>query len=185
MLDVTLYILLAVEVVLRLLLEIRERRATQLKGGAFLVLRLIPLVNDIVPLPETLREPAEDAFTKEHERGHVDARHSVLRNLVKVVAVMLAVGFFMFMIGRCGTPLVVAVLWLHLAAAPCRLLFHWYCWGQEYEADAYAYRQLGRQKTKEAMRALAASEIPYTPLFALVYREHPTAALRRGKLLGK
>ena len=45
-------LLLAIEFVARLVLEIRERRLTQMRGGIFAVLRLIPLLNDIVPLPE-------------------------------------------------------------------------------------------------------------------------------------
>ena len=44
-----LYILLCIEIVLRAAIEIRERRLTQLRGGVFAVLRLIPLINDIVP----------------------------------------------------------------------------------------------------------------------------------------
>ena len=48
---VILGVALVIEVVARLVLEIRERRLSQLRGGVFAVLRLIPLVNDIVPLP--------------------------------------------------------------------------------------------------------------------------------------
>ena len=51
-----LYTLLCVEIAARIAIEIRERRLTQLRGGVFAVLRLIPLVNDFVPLPENLME---------------------------------------------------------------------------------------------------------------------------------
>ena len=61
---------LVIEVMARLALEIRERRLSQLRGGVFAVLRLIPLVNDIVPLPENRREPTENEFVRKHEEGH-------------------------------------------------------------------------------------------------------------------
>jgi hypothetical protein len=35
------------------------------------------------------------------------------------------------------------------------------------------------------MRDLAECEIPYTKLFAVVYREHPTVAIRSQKILNK
>jgi hypothetical protein len=69
--------LLVIEFVARLLLEIRERRLTQVSGGFFAVLRLIPLINDIVPLPENRKEPAENEFVKKHEEGHKELRHSI------------------------------------------------------------------------------------------------------------
>ena len=46
-----LVILLCLEFVLRLVLEVRECRAVQARVNAFTLMRLIPLVNDIVPLP--------------------------------------------------------------------------------------------------------------------------------------
>ena len=54
-----LILLLCLEVFLRTLLEIRERRLTQLRGGVFAILRVIPLLNDIVPLPENRNEVPE------------------------------------------------------------------------------------------------------------------------------
>ena len=72
-------LLLAVEFVARLVLEIRERRLTQLRGGIFALLRLIPLLNDIVPLPENRKDPAENEFVKKHEEGHKELRHGILR----------------------------------------------------------------------------------------------------------
>lgn len=81
---------LVIEVMARLALEIRERRLSQLRGGVFAVLRLIPLVNDIVPLPENRREPTENEFVRKHEEGHSELRHGILRNLAKVVLLLLA-----------------------------------------------------------------------------------------------
>ncbi|WP_298768476.1 M48 family metalloprotease [uncultured Fibrobacter sp.] len=183
--DYLLWGLLFLEFVARLYLEIRERRATQLRGGLFAVLRLIPLVNDIVPLPENRKEPLEGQFVKMHEEGHAAFRHGVLRNLSKVVLLMLAVWLFAFLLASYGMPLYKAVLWLHLAAVPFRIVFHLYCWHQEYEADRYAFDKLGKKVAKAAMRNLAEAEIPYTRLFAVVYREHPTVAIRSQKILNK
>ena len=180
-----LVLLLVVEFVARLVLEIRERRLTQVRGGLFAVLRLIPLVNDIVPLPENRKEPVESEFVKKHEEGHKELRHGILRNLAKIVLLLLAVWLFAFLLASHGMSLVQAVLWLHLAAIPFRILFHLYCWHQEYEADRYAFDKLGKKGAKAAMRNLVESEIPYTKLFAVIYREHPTVAIRSQKILNK
>lgn len=177
--------LLAVEFAARLVLEIRERRLTQMRGGLFAVLRLIPLLNDIVPLPENRKDPAENEFVKKHEEGHANLRHGILRNLAKVALLLLAVWFFALLLASHGMSLVESILWLHLAAIPFRTVFHLYCWHQEYEADRYAFDKLGKKEAKAAMRNLAESEIPYTKLFAVIYREHPTVAIRSQKILNK
>ncbi len=180
-----LILLLCLEVVLRIVLEVRERRLTQLRGGVFAVLRVIPLVNDIVPLPENRKDVPESKFMKLHEEGHKVLRHAVLRNLMKVALCMVAVWFFVALLKRWHVSFFEAVLWLHLAAIPFRMLFHFYCWNQEYECDKYALEKSDKKVAKTAMRELALCEIPYTALFALVYREHPTAALRSQRLLKK
>ena len=180
-----LVLLLSLEFVARLVLEIRERRLTQLRGGIFAVLRLIPLVNDFVPLPENRKDPAENEFVKKHEEGHKELRHGILRNLAKVALLLLAVWLFAFLMSSATLGLLESVLWLHLAAIPFRIIFHLYCWHQEYEADKYAFDKLGKKMAKAAMRNLAESEIPYTKLFAVVYREHPTVAIRSQKILNK
>ena len=178
-------ILLALEFAGRLALEIRERRLTQTRGGIFAVLRLIPLVNDIVPLPENRKEPTEDEFVRKHEEGHAELRHGILRNLAKIALLLLAVWLFAFLLASRKMSLIEAVLWLHLAAIPFRTVFHLYCWHQEYEADRYAFDKLGKKMAKAAMRNLAESEITYTKLFAVIYREHPTVAIRSQKILNK
>ena len=60
---VILGVALVIEVVARLVLEIRERRLSQLRGGVFAVLRLVPLVNDIVPLPDAARKAVLEAVS--------------------------------------------------------------------------------------------------------------------------
>ena len=180
-----LIVLLCVEIALRIALEIRERRLTQLRGGVFAVLRLIPLVNDIVPLPENRKEVPESKFMKLHEVGHKVLHHAVLRNLMKVALCMVAIWFLAAMMVRWNASFIEAVLWLHLVAIPFRMLFHFYCWSQEYECDKYALEKSDKKVAKAAMRELALCEIPYTALFALVYREHPTVALRSQRILKK
>jgi len=180
-----LILLLCIEFLVRGVIEIRERRLTQLRGGVFSVLRLIPLLNDIVPLPENYKEPSNSLFVEKHEEGHKVLHHALLRNLVKVAFLMVAVWFLAFQLVRNGLSFLEAVLWLHLVAIPFRYFFNWYCWNQEYEADAYAFKKVGKQKAKAAMQELVACEIPYSKLFASIYREHPTVALRSYRVLKK
>lgn len=177
--------LLCLEIVLRIVLEIREARMTQLHGGVFAVLRVIPLVNDIVPLPENRKDVPESKFMKLHEEGHKALHHAVLRNLMKIAFWMVAVWFMAAMMVRWNASFIEAVLWLHLVAIPFRMLFHFYCWSQEYECDRYALEKTDKKVAKVAMRELALCEIPHTALFALVYREHPTVALRSQRMLKK
>lgn len=179
---VWLFILLLVEVVGRIVLEIRECRLTQQGGGLFMFLRIVPLVNDLVPLPENRREPVVGNFVKLHEEGHKYLHHATLRNVFKILMLMLAVAWIAFVMTQMKASFLEAVLWLHLVAIPGRMIFHGYCWNQEYEADTYAFRQLDKKVSKNALRELEACEIPHTKLFSLIYREHPTAALRRKKL---
>lgn len=177
--------LLIMEVVLRTVLEIRERRATQVPGGIFAVLRVIPLVNDLVPLPEHRKDPEEGKFAAAHEEAHKKLHHAALRNLVKVIMLLLSLGVIALVVGRYEMPFWIAFVWLHLVAIPGRIIFHTYCWGQELEADRYAFEHVEKNIAKNALRNLVECEIPYTPVFALMYREHPTAAIRRKRLLGK
>lgn len=179
---VWLFYLLVVEVLGRIVLEVRECRLTQQGGGLFMFLRIVPLVNDLVPLPENRREPVVGNFVKLHEEGHLKFHHAALRNTLKVLMLLLALGWIVFVSFRFSCSLWEAFLWLHLVAIPGRVVFHFYCWNQEYEADTYAFRQLDKKIAKNALRELESCEIPHTKLFSLVYREHPTAALRRKKL---
>lgn len=177
-------VLLGVEIFVRMGMEIRECRLTQVRPGIFAALRLVPLLNDVLPLPENRREPEKSKFMELHEEGHRRLRHGILRNLFKVILLMLAVWFLAYELSRNGLPLWQGALWLHLVAIPFRVLFHLYCWNQEYEADAFAARKLEKRVVKAAMRELEECEIPHTKIFALVYREHPTAVLRKKKAMG-
>ena len=59
-----LIVLLCLEVAVRVMIEIRERRLSQFRGGLLSVMRIIPLVNDIVPLPENRCEPENNLFVE-------------------------------------------------------------------------------------------------------------------------
>lgn len=179
---VWLFILLLVEILGRIVLEIRESRLTQRWDGILSILRVIPLLNDFVPLPENSREPVEGNFVRFHEEGHQFLHHAVLRNVFKILLLMLAVGWIAFVMARMDASFLEAILWLHLVAIPGRMFFHSYCWKQEYEADTYAYRKLDKKVSRNALRELAACEFSHTKFFALMYREHPTAVLRMRKL---
>jgi len=180
-----LYALLCIEIVARVVLEVRECRLTGCRFGFFAVLRLLPLVNDIVPLPESRAEVPQSRFVNFHEEAHRALHHAVLRNLVKIVFLMCAVWFLASLLVRMQMPIWQAILWLHLAAIPFRTFFHYYCWNQECEADRYALSKTDRKMAKAAMRDLSLCEITRTLLFALIYREHPPVALRRKRLLNK
>lgn len=180
-----LWILLCVEFIARLVLEVRECRMVQCRFGAFATMRLIPLVNDLVPLPEMRKEPRVSKFVDFHEEAHAKMHHALLRNLVKVAFALCAVWFMAALMVRWNQTIWESVLYLHLAAIPFRMFFHFYCWNQEYECDRYALGKTDKKVAKLAMQELALCEIPHTALFALVYREHPTVALRSKRILKK
>ena len=180
-----LVILLCAEFVARLVLEVRECRAVQCRFGAFAVMRLIPLVNDLVPLPETHKDPQVSKFVELHEQAHAQMHHALLRNLVKVAFALCAIWFMAALMVRWQQTFIESVFWLHFVAIPFRTFFHFYCWNQEYECDRFALEKTDKKVAKQAMRELASCEIPHTALFSLIYREHPTVALRSKRLLNK
>ena len=148
-------------------------------------MRLIPLINDLAPLPETREEPKVSKFVEMHEQAHAKLHHGVLRNLVKLAFALCAIWFLAALLTRWEQSFVEAALWLHLVAIPFRMFFHFYCWNQEYECDRYALEKTDRKVAKLAMQELARCEIPHTVLFSLIYREHPTVALRSKRILSK
>lgn len=178
-------ILLCAEFVVRLVLEIRECRLVQCRFGAFTVMRLLPLVNDLAPLPENREQPTVGRFVEMHEQAHAELHHAVLRNLVKVAFALCAIWFMAALMVRWECSIVESVLWLHLVAIPFRTFFHFYCWNQEYECDRYALEKTDRKVAKNALQELARCEYPHTALFSLIYREHPTVALRSKRILNK
>jgi hypothetical protein len=184
-LSLLLVTLLCVELVARVVLEIRECRAVQCRFSAFTVMRILPLVNDLAPLPENREQPTVGKFVEMHEQAHAKLHHAILRNLVKVAFALCAIWFMAALMVRWECSIVESVLWLHLAAIPFRTFFHFYCWNQEYECDRYALEKTDRKIAKNALQELARCEYPHTVLFSLIYREHPTVALRSKRILNK
>jgi hypothetical protein len=178
-------ILLCCEFVIRVILEVRECRAVQCRFGGFTVMRLFPLINDLAPLPEMREEPKVSKFVEMHEQAHSKMHHGILRNLVKVAFALCAIWLMAALMVRWEQSFVEAVLWLHFVAIPFRTFFHFYCWNQEYECDRYALEKTDKKVAKLAMQELARCEIPHTALFSLIYREHPTVALRSKRILNK
>lgn len=177
--------LLCLEFALRVVLELRECRTVQERVSVFTLLRLLPLINDFVPLPENREPPLLGRFVEMHEQGHKVLHHALLRNLVKVAFALVAIWFLAALMVRWQMLFWEAVLWLHVVAIPFRTFFHFYCWSQEYEADRYALEKTDKKLAKNSLRELIRCEYPHTPLFALVYREHPTAVLRKERLLNR
>lgn len=177
--------LLCLEFALRVVLELRECRTVQERVSVFTLLRLLPLINDFVPLPENREPPLLGRFVEMHEQGHKVLHHALLRNLVKVAFALVAIWFLAALMVRWQANFWEAVLWLHVVAIPFRTFFHFYCWSQEYEADRYALEKTDKKLAKNSLRELIRCEYPHTPLFALVYREHPTAVLRKERLLNR
>ena len=178
-------VLLCLEFALRVVLEVRECRAVQERVSVFTLLRLLPLINDFVPLPENREPPLLGRFVEMHEQGHKVLHHALLRNLVKVAFALVAIWFLAALMVRWQMLFWEAVLWLHVVAIPFRTFFHFYGWSQEYEADRSVLDKTDKKLAKNSLRELIRCEYPHTPLFALVYREHPTAVLRKERLLNR
>lgn len=175
--------LVVAEVTLRIFLEIREARTASGKMDRFALLRIIPIVNDIFPAEANFEKfQSGGAFESAHEKAHREEHHAFAR-------VAFQTGFALFCalsIGVAGIQLGLGLFELlilfHLLFAVSRVFFHALCFAEEYEADAIATRRVQYGVARRALEALAASEYPRTPLFALVYRKHPTAGMRLKKI---
>lgn len=178
-----LFFAVVAEVALRIFLEIREARAANGKMDRFAFLRIVPIVNDIFPAEANFEKfKAGGAFETAHEKAHRKEHHAFVRFAFQT-------GFALFCalsIGAAGVQLGFGLLELlflfHLLFAVSRIFFHAICFAEEYEADALAVKHVQLGVAKRALETLAASEYPRTPLFALVYRKHPTARMRLQKI---
>ena len=141
------------EFILRVVIELREARAVQQHVSVFTLMRLLPLINDFVPLPENREPPALGRFVEMHEQGHKVLHHALLRNLVKVAFALVAIWFLAALMIRWQMLFWEAVLWLHVVAIPFRIFFHFYCWNQEYEADRYALEKTDKKLAKNNLRS--------------------------------
>ena len=126
---------LALEVFLRAALEIAEIRKSGQKNDRFALVRIIPLLNDLLP-PESLSskpQAPESAFAKAHERANQKFHHGIIRQ------------------------------------------FFW-------AGILIAAKGVSKKVVLRAMNTLIAEEFPRSPLFAYVYRTHPTAVMRKKHL---
>ena len=173
------------EFVLRVLLELREARWGAGRFDRFSPVRVIPVLNDLFPAEANFSENDGGAFALAHEKAHRELHHGFLRRAF-LVAGLLTVLIFLGVAGfYLRFNLFELLLLFHLIFAGGRLVFHALCFTEEYEADALAVKRVQRGVALRALDALAVREFPRTPLFAFVYRTHPTAVMRRARILAK
>ena len=91
---------LALEVFLRAALEIAEIRKSGQKNDRFALVRIIPLLNDLLP-PESLSskpQAPESAFAKAHERAHQKFHHGIIRQFFWA-GILIAIAVFLGSVG--------------------------------------------------------------------------------------
>lgn len=181
----TLLALLIFEFVFRTILEIREARRFS-RWNRFAFIRVIPFLNDFVPFPEN-RNLIEknNPFISFHEEAHKKQHHQISRLLVKVVLFFFCVLVLFYTLDHFKASLIEIIIFIHLALFLLQIPYHYYVWQQEFEADIYACHKTSITQAKKQLRQLVNDEIPYSFLFALLYREHPPASLRLKKVLLK
>lgn len=180
-----LIILLGLEFLFRVVLEIREARLFSRKNR-FALIRVIPFLNDFVPFPEnTHQEEKNNPFISFHEEAHQKHRHTLSRLLLKGVFFFICILGLFYVLDQWKVSLIEIVILFHLALFILQMPYHYYVWQQEFEADEYATRKTSPTQAKKQLRLLVGEEIHYSPLFALLYREHPPATQRLKKVLEK
>lgn len=176
-----LYAVLALEVLLRSVLEVHEKRLFG-KMIPLWLCRIVPILNDFAPYPENPPGEPNKKFVDAHEAAHKKLHHALLRNLCKLCFFILLVLAILVMLGSWRIPLWQIVLWAHVILAVVRPLYHRLCWSQEYEADKLAAQAVGAAAAKRELERLQRAERQVSPFFALAYREHPPAYGRRSLL---
>ncbi len=173
---------LLVEFGLRLGLEIREARQVRGRFDRFTLFRILPIVNDVFPAEANFTSDRDGAFVNAHEKAHAEMHHGFVRRSLQF-------GFALFcalVLGAAGVifrfNLLELLLLFHLIFAFAKIAFHMVCFTEEYEADALAAKRVQRGVAMRALEALSVKEFPRTPLFAYVYRTHPTAQMRLDRI---
>ena len=180
-----LIILLGLEFLFRVVLEIREARLFSRKNR-FALIRVIPFLNDFVPFPENTHQVEKNnPFISFHEEAHQKHRHTLSRLLLKGVFFFICILGLFYVLDQWKVSLIEIVILFHLALFILQIPYHYYIWQQEFEADEYATRKTSPTQAKKQLRLLVGEEIHYSPLFALLYREHPPATQRPKKVLEK
>lgn len=173
---------LFLELALRLALEIREVRIVHGRFDRFTVFRVLPVVNDVFPAEANFTNDRQGAFVSAHEKAHAELHHGFVRRSLQF-------GFALFCtltLGAAGVylrfNLLELLLLFHLIFAVAKILFHVVCFTEEYEADFVAAKRVQRGVATRALESLLVQEFPRTPLFAYVYRTHPTARMRLDRI---
>jgi len=173
---------LLLEFVLRLFLEIREVRLTHGCFDRFTVFRILPVVNDVFPAEANFTNDRQGAFVNAHEKAHQELHHGFVRRSLQL-------GFALFTALSLGVAgvclrfnLIELLLLFHLIFALSKIAFHVVCFTEEYEADFWAAKRVQRGVATRALETLLVKEFPRTPLFAYVYRTHPTAQMRLDRI---
>ena len=135
----------------------------------FTVFRVLPVVNDVFPAEANFTNDRQGAFVCAHEKAHAELHHGFVRRSLQF-------GFALF----CA--LLELLLLFHLIFAVAKILFHVVCFTEEYEADFVAAKRVQRGVATRALESLLVQEFPRTPLFAYVYRTHPTARMRLDRI---
>lgn len=170
------------EIFLRTAVEVHEIRAGAKWNGTGW-LRCVPLLNDFVRAERPLSSaPPADSFVKLHEEGHLRRFHYLKRNVAKALMLCFAALIVALSVNYGRLNLVQLALLLHFAYAVLRLPYHALCFSEEYAADAYAARRVQRGTALRSLERLQVLEPPHSALFAVVYSEHPTAAMRIARL---
>lgn len=168
-----LIISLAIEFSFRLFIETREIKIFS-RYNPLAWARLIPIVNDFVPIPETREPISESPFVRFHEEAHSKNKHNLKRLFIKTLfALSMLYCFIYFKMNLWNF-----VIFFHSMLFYLQIPYHWYLWQQEISADTYAQKKTSKNKAKKELENLLKQEIPYSSLFALFYREHPPARLR-------
>lgn len=173
-----LLVALSIEFLFRVFLEIREARFFS-RSDKFAIARVIPFLNDFVPLPEHRFEAEKNnSFINFHEEAHQKHHHQISRLLLKFVFFSISILGLIHALDRWHASLIEIIILFHLALFVLQMPYHFYLWQQEFEADAYACKKTSITQAKKQLRDLVTQETPYSLLFALFYREHPPAKLR-------
>lgn len=174
---------LSLEILLRILVEVRELRLLGKGFDRFSILRILPILNDVFPAEANFEKRTNSgAFVDAHEKAHAELHHGIVRLVLQAGFA----GFCALCLGLAGMLLELGLFWLlvlfHLIFATAKVIFHALCFAEEFEADRVAAKRVQRGVALRALNALAVNEFPRSRLFAYLYRQHPTALMRIEKL---
>lgn len=174
--------LLILEFIFRSVLEFNQMRFSG-KKIPLAWLHCIPLLNDFIPMRDLqAAKPQETPFIKAHEAAHRQMNHHTLRVIIR----FLGIGFLFFILiyawNYWNASLLQSIILFHFTVSFLQIILNAISWFQEYEADNAAFKKTGFTQAEKNLKALQQKEIPKLTLYALLYREHPTAHSRLEKI---